>query len=89
MKIINYENCIIETSTQIRYLINDVIKMQNNVADLNTSLRPLARSLLMQYVSKKTTSKIEQELYYIKNEIKELMNDQVKKWGLEVISVEM
>jgi uncharacterized protein (UPF0335 family) len=63
--------------------------MQNNVADLNTSLRPIARSLLLQFISKKSTSKIEHELYYIKHEIKELLNDVVKMWGLEVKSVEM
>ena len=44
--------------------------MQNNVQDLNNILKPLARSLLIQHISKKNANKLDQELYYIKNEIK-------------------
>jgi erythrocyte band 7 integral membrane protein len=89
LQILNYENSIVDTSTQIRYIINDVIKMTNSVQDLPSSLKSIARSNLINTISKKDTSKLENELYYLKQEFKNDMNAMVNKWGVDIVEAEI
>lgn len=89
LQILNYENSIVDTSTQIRYKINDVIKMTNSVQDLTSSLKSIARSNLINTMSKKDTSKLENELYYLKQDFKNDMNAMVNKWGVEIVEAEI
>ena len=57
-----------DVSIQIRYRINDVIKMTNTIQDFNTSLKAMARGILVNFISKKDAGKIEIEINYIKQE---------------------
>lgn len=66
----NHENGIVDTSTQIRYKINDAIKIANSVQDLNHLLKSVARSVLVSLISKKDLSKIEIEKSYIVQDVK-------------------
>ncbi len=68
----NHENGIVDTSTQIRYKINDAIKIANSVQDLNHLLKSVARSVLVSLISKKDLSKIEIEKSYIIQDVKVL-----------------
>ena len=70
MKIFTSDNGIVELTIQVNYFINDVIKVENTLQNLNHSIKSLTRSLLIEYVSKKSANKIEMELYYIKAEVK-------------------
>jgi hypothetical protein len=69
---LNHENGIVDTSTQIRYKINDAIKIANSVQDLNHLLKSVARSVLVSLISKKDLSKIEIEKSYIIQDVKVL-----------------
>ena len=53
--------------------------MTNSVQDLNSSLKSIARSLLINSISKKDTSKLENEIYYLKQDFK------VLKYGFRFI----
>jgi hypothetical protein len=44
--------------------------MTNSVQDLNGSLKSIARSILINSISKKDTSKFENEIYYLKQDFK-------------------
>lgn len=66
----NYENAIVQTSTQVRYKIVDVIKMTNSLQDLSASLKSVARGMLVNIISKKDPGKIEVEKSYIIQDMK-------------------
>ena len=89
LQILNYENSIVETTLQVRYQINDAIKMTNSVKDVTFSLKSLARSILVSMLSKKDATKIEKDLPFIKHELKNLLNDEVRKWGIEVTEIDL
>lgn len=56
-------------STQVRYRIDDVIKLTNSLQDVNHSLKSVVRSVLVSLVSKMNISKIEIEKSYIKQDV--------------------
>ena len=89
LQVLNCENTIVETTVQVRYQINDPIKMANSVQDLTFSLKSMTRIGLVSLLSKKDASKIENERNYIQQELKENMNADLRKWGVEIVSIEM
>ncbi len=66
----NHENAIIDTTTQIRYQIIDVIKVTNTLQDLNSSLKSISRGIMVSFLSKKDATKIEREKNFLTQEIK-------------------
>ena len=80
---------MVELSTVIRYRINDVIKAQNSLQDLNQCIKPIARSMIIERISRKDACKLEQELYFLKSETKNELNQEIKHWGLEIVEIEM
>lgn len=56
-------------STQIRYRIDDVIKLTNSVQDVTHSLKSVARFALVSLVSKMNISKFEVEKSYLKQDV--------------------
>lgn len=89
LQILSYETAIIDLSTVIRYQINDVIKVTNSLQDSNALLRSLARGILITLVSKKDLSKIEIEKSYLIEDFKNTLNQTVKKWGIEILMIEL
>ncbi|CAF0721745.1 unnamed protein product [Brachionus calyciflorus] len=89
LQILSHETAIIELSTVIRYQINDVIKVTNSLQDSNALLRSLSRGILISIVTKKALSKLENEKNYIAEEFKNSLNENVKKWGIEILMVEL
>ena len=89
LQVLNCENAILETTVQVRYQINDPIKVANSVQDLVFSLKSMTRIGLVSLLSKKDASKIENERNYIEQELKENMNADLRKWGVQVVSIEM
>ena len=89
LQIINYENAIIDISTRIRYVINDVLKMTNSVQDLSVSIKSITRGTLVNLLSKKDASKIEREKNYFTQDIKNSLNESIRKWGVEIIELEL
>jgi hypothetical protein len=67
---LNHENAIIDTTTQIRYQIIDVIKVTNTLQDLNSSLKSISRGIMVSFLSKKDATKIEREKNFLTQEIK-------------------
>jgi erythrocyte band 7 integral membrane protein len=76
LQILNYENSIIDISTNVRYRINDVVKMTNSVQDLTITLKSLSRGILVNLLSKLSASKIEKEINYIKQDFTVSLNEQ-------------
>lgn len=89
LQILNHENAIIDTTTQIRYQIIDVIKVTNTLQDLNTSLKSISRGIMVSFLSKKDATKIEREKNFLTQEIKEKINEMVQKWGVTVINLDL
>lgn len=63
--------------------------MTNSVQDLNSSLKSIARGILFTMISKKDTNKVENEKSYLTQELQVDMNEAVRKWGIEIILVEL
>lgn len=89
LQIFTSDNGIVELNIHVNYFINDVIKAENTLQNLNHSIKSLTRSLLIEYVSKKSANKIEMELYYIKAEVKRDLNENIRKWGVSVSDIEV
>ena len=69
LQVLNVENAIVDVSTQIRYIITDVIKASTNVQDIGGTIKSLARGILVSIISKRDANKIETENHHIKYEI--------------------
>ncbi|RNA13421.1 stomatin 1 isoform X2 [Brachionus plicatilis] len=89
LQIITFETSIIDLSTVIRYKIDDIIKMTNSLQDSNTLLRSISRGILISIASKKDTNKIESDKMNFTLEFKNTLNETVKKWGIEIIDIEI
>lgn len=89
LQVLNHENSIADTSLQVRYRINDVIKAANSVKDVTHMLKSLARSIMVGILSKKDSNRIEVEAHYMKQDIRNALNAEVMKFGIEIIEVEL
>ena len=69
-KILNFDNAIIDLSTQVRFQVMDPIKLSNTLQDLNGTLKSVARGYLVGIISKKDANKIEIEKSYIIQDFK-------------------
>ena len=63
-----YENCIVDTTTIVRYEVFDAIKLLNSLENLNDTLKSIARGYLVGIISKKDSNKVEVDKTYILQE---------------------
>lgn len=75
LKILNHENAIIDTTTQIRYQIFDVVKVTNTLQDSNNSIKSIARGVMVSSLSKVDTNKIEKEKNFLSQEVKVILKN--------------
>ena len=68
IKILTYENCIVDTTTIVRYEVFDAIKLLNSLENLNDTLKSIARGYLVGIISKKDSNKVEVDKTYILQE---------------------
>lgn len=81
------DNSIIEVHLCVEYNIDDPILVSNSLNDINISLKSLARSTLVSLVSKINGMKIEQQIYTIELSLKNEFNQFVRKWGIDIVKV--
>lgn len=70
LQILNQENAILDTTTQVRYQIIDVVKVTNTLQDLNNSLKSISRGILVSFLSKIDSNKIEREKNFLTQEFR-------------------
>lgn len=80
---------IVEMGAEIQYGIVDVVTMISEVADHQDILRSLSKTLLIKILVKKTVRQVEKERRRPATEIQDELNDQVRKWGIDVQKVEL
>lgn len=69
-QILCQDNSIIEVHLCVEYNIDDPILVSNSLNDITISLKSLARSTLVSFVSKINGMKIEQQIYTIETSLK-------------------
>ena len=74
---------------EIQYGIVDVVTMISEVADHQDILRSLGKTLLVKILVKKTVPQLDREKRTPEQEILDEINDQVRKWGINVHSVKL
>jgi hypothetical protein len=80
---------IVEMGAEIQFGIVDVVTMISEVADHQDILRSLGKTVLIKLLVKKTVSKLEKDKRTPEAEIVDELNDQVRKWGIDVHSVKL
>lgn len=79
---------IVEMGAEIQYGVVDVVTMVREVADHQDILRSLGKTLLVKILVKKTVHNLERGDKRIPAQaILDELNDQVRKWGIDVHSV--
>ncbi|CAF2029524.1 unnamed protein product [Rotaria magnacalcarata] len=86
-QILCQDNSIIEVHLSIEYNIDDPILVSNSLNDITISLKSLARSTLVSFISKSDGMKIEQQIYTLELSLKNELNCFVRKWGIEIAKV--
>lgn len=89
LQILTYENCIVDTTTIVRYEVFDAIKLLNSLENLNDTLKSIARGYLVGIISKKDSNKVEVDKTYILQEFMGEMNDYIRKWGVKITNVDL
>ena len=84
---ITVDGGIVEMGAEIQYGIVDVVTMVTEVADHQDILRSLGKTLLVKILVKKTVTQLEKDKRLAEGEIMDEVNDQVRKWGINVHSV--
>ncbi len=74
---------------EIQYGIVDVVTMIREVADHQDILRSLGKTLLIKILVKKGVTQLEKDKRTPESEILDEINDQVRKWGINVHSVKL
>lgn len=80
---------IVELGAEIQYGIVDVVTMVSEVADHQDILRSLGKTLVVKVCVKKTVSQLEKDKRTPAQAIQDDLNDQVRKWGIDVHKVEL
>ena len=80
---------IVEMGAEIQYGIVDVVTMVSEVADHQDILRSLGKTLLVKILVKKCVHQLERDKRTSESEITDEINDQVRKWGINVHSVQL
>ncbi|XP_040575352.1 stomatin-like protein 1 [Lepeophtheirus salmonis] len=78
---------IVEMGAEIQYTIVDVVTMISEVADHQEILRSLGKTLLIKTLVKKTVQQLERDKRIPAGEIQDDVNDQVRKWGIDIQAV--
>lgn len=84
---ITVDGGIVEMGAEIQYGIVDVITMVSEVADHQDILRSLGKTLLVKILVKKTVVQLEKDKRTPESEILDEINDQVRKWGINIQNV--
>jgi len=84
---ISQDGGIIEMGADIQYLIVDVETMVKEVADYQDILRSLGRTLMTKILTKKTVGQLIKDRRMAAEDIQNLMNEQVRKWGIDTRQV--
>ncbi len=80
---------IVEMGAEIQFGIVDVVTMISEVADHQEILRSLGKTVLIKLLVKKTVTQLEKDKRTPESEIVDELNDQVRKWGIDVHSVKL
>ena len=83
---ISADGGIVEMGAEIQYGIVDVVTMVREVADHQEILRSLGKTLLVKILVKKNVSQLLRDKRNPEREIMDEINDQVRKWGINVQS---
>ena len=84
---ITVDGGIVEMGAEIQYGIVDVVTMISEVADHQDILRSLGKTLLVKILVKKTVHQLDRDKRTPASEILDEINNQVRKWGINVHSV--
>lgn len=84
---ITVDGGIVEMGAEIQYGIVDVVTMISEVADHQDILRSLGKTLLIKILVKKTITQLQRDKRMGAQEIMDEINDQVRKWGINVQNV--
>ena len=80
---------IVEMGAEIQYGIVDVVTMVSEVADHQDILRSLGKTLLVKTCVKKSVHQLEKDKRTPAQAIQDELNDQVRKWGIDVHRVDL
>jgi len=87
-QIITHDGAIIEIGAEVHYAVTDCVALVSQVADYQEMLRSLAKTVLVRMTVKQTISQLNKEKHRCENSVKDEINGQVRKWGLDVRLVE-
>eukprot|EP00090_Calanus_glacialis_P004255 TRINITY_DN13146_c0_g1_i1.p1 TRINITY_DN13146_c0_g1~~TRINITY_DN13146_c0_g1_i1.p1 ORF type:complete len:486 (-),score=92.30 TRINITY_DN13146_c0_g1_i1:1119-2576(-) len=86
---ITQDGGIVEMGAEVQYAIVDVATMVKEVADHQDILRSLGKSLITKVLTKRSTSQLIKDRRIAAQKILDDLNLQVRKWGIDVRSVNL
>ncbi|GAB6028506.1 Stomatin [Chamberlinius hualienensis] len=83
------DGSIVEIGGEIRFQVEDVVKTVTEVEDLDTSVRLLGQTLLVDLFQQTTISELQSDKYIISTNLHDRLKDIVLPWGIKIVQVEL
>jgi putative sterol carrier protein len=87
-QLITHDGGIIEIGAEVHYAVTDCVALVSQVCDYQEMLRSLAKTVLIRLTVKQTIAQLNKDKHKCENSVKDDINGQVRKWGLDIRLVE-